>query len=253
MIFIFYGDRREIIYFLYVSLILYVLFFNVFKLNIFKTTLLFFLTIFLVLTTTIFRVIFDNGIVNTISLNEFYELFNNYFEVELFLYFIVVNFDVANFYIHGLNSINSVLNDYSLVTYGSTLIKGLFIFLPRSYFPFKPDSMLTIYTSYVDPVNRDLGNSYPINFIAELFWNFHIFSVVVIFFLGYFFHKITVRFLFNFKPQINKNLIFKLSLIGPFLSYIRGAGMEYIIYSAFILFIISLFHSLQDKILNNRP
>ncbi len=249
MIFTFYGDRREIIYFLYVSMILYVLFFHEYKLNIFKSTILFFITILLILTTTILRVLYDPESGNMKNLNEFSELFINYFNIELFTYFIVVNFDIANFYIHGLNSINSVLNDFSLVSYGSTLLKGLLIFLPRSYFPFKPESMLTLYTSYVDPINRDLGNSYPINFIAELFWNFHIFSLLVIFFLGYLFHKITIKFLFNFKPQINKSLIFKLSFIGPFLSYIRGAGIEYIIYSAFIFFIIYFFHTLQDKVI----
>jgi len=249
MIFTFYGDRREIIYFLYASLIVYVLFFYEFKLSIPKSLLLFFATLILVLSTTIFRVLFDAESFYTNKFNDFYLIFISYFDIELFTYFIVVNFDIANFYVHGLNSINAVLNDFSLVTFGSTLLKGLLIFLPRSYFPFKPDSMLTLYTTYVDPLHRDLGNSYPVNFIAELFWNFHIFSLVVIFFLGYLIHRITIMFLFKFKSNIDKSLIFRLSFIGPFLSYIRGAGVEYIIYSAFIFFIIFICHSIQDRIL----
>lgn len=249
MIFTFYGDRREVIYFLYTSLIVYVLFFQKFKLNIFKISFIALASVLLILTTTIFRVLFYGTSGEMFVFSDFYELFMNYLDLELFTYFVVVNFDIANFYVHGLNSINAVINDFSLVSYGSTLIKGLFIFIPRSVFPLKPDSMLTIYTTFVDPNLRELGNSYPINFIAELFWNFHFLSILVIFFIGYFLHKLTVSFLYIFVFKNRKDMILMLTFVGPFLSYVRGAGIEYIVYSGFIFFGIFLMHSLQDKVL----
>ena len=68
-----------------ISIILYVLFFHKYKLNILKSTLLFFTTIFLILTTTIFRVLFDPASGYTFNSKEFYDLFISYFNIELFV------------------------------------------------------------------------------------------------------------------------------------------------------------------------
>jgi hypothetical protein len=87
---------------------------------------------------------------------------------------------------HSYNAIGYVLEDHSLLCYGSTLAKTLFVVVPRSIWPNKPNSMVDIYTTRWNPAWRRMGCSTGINVYAEYFWNFHVlgvFCAVIIFYL----------------------------------------------------------------------
>jgi hypothetical protein len=90
-----------------------------------------------------------------------------------FLPDLLANIEVNYFFFHGLNSIEHILEDPRHLSLGTTLIKPLLVFFPRSLNSWKPDSIIGLYTSIHDPAIRAIGGSWPINVVSEFFWNFH--------------------------------------------------------------------------------
>lgn len=70
--------------------------------------------------------------------------------------------------------ISSSREDLSL---GSTVVKPLFLPLPHDLIPWKPDSMISLYTMVYDSGFRLRGGYWPPNFAAKFLWNFHLFGI----------------------------------------------------------------------------
>jgi len=106
-------------------------------------------------------------------------LIPSYISSDIFIGGLLLNIEVGYVYFHSLNSIELIINNPTLLAFGSTIIKAFFIVLPRSIVPFKPDSIITLYTTNYDPAFRVVGGSFPINIFSEFFWNFHIFGILL--------------------------------------------------------------------------
>lgn len=114
---------------------------------------------------------------------------------ENFISGFLANIEVTYFFFHAVNSIELVILDPNLLSYGTTLIKPLFIFFPRSLFEFKPDSIISLYTMAHDPEIRAIGGSWPITIFSEFFWNFHFFGIIFVPVLALILVRINVSFL----------------------------------------------------------
>src|SRR5690606_15480936 len=123
--------------------------------------------------------------------------------------------------------INYVHSNQVELTYGSTFLKFFFLPLPRSIFPYKPDSMIDIYTKKFMPEFRAEGGSYPIIIYSEVFWNFHILGL---FFL-YFIFRVLNNFYIKLIENVNRNVInvktiFLLFMYVTLIQFVRGSGLE---------------------------
>lgn len=148
------------------------------------------------------------------------------------------NIEVSYTYFHSNNAIEKIIEDPGRMSYGSTIIKPLFILVPREFFPGKPSSIIDLYTRTFSLEMRREGFSAPISFQSEMFWNFH---VVGIAFGAIFF------FIFNSVYLNIVNLIHRYEIINyvPLL-YIyqqslvmfRGSGLDQYIIDIILSFII---------------
>ncbi|QTH64628.1 oligosaccharide repeat unit polymerase [Psychrosphaera ytuae] len=165
----------------------------------------------------------------------------SYMSSESFLAAFFNNIEVNYTYYHSLQAVEYIINDFSLVSAGSTIIKVLFVFYPRELGDIKPSSIIDLYTTYHDPTFRAIGGSWPVNFFSELFWNFGyvapIFGVLLFGLIG----KLYIAFLRIVEEQ-------KVALIAPtlfiymnFLTYVRGSGLDmYFVFSLISLFVCIL-------------
>jgi hypothetical protein len=64
--------------------------------------------------------------------------------------------------------------------YGRTLLKCLFLPIPRSVFPDKPQSMIDVYTGIAAPALRSRGGSLPVTIPSEMYANFGFIGIVFV-------------------------------------------------------------------------
>jgi hypothetical protein len=184
---------------------------------------------------------------------EFTNIFNTfayipaYMSSNFFIGALLLNIEVGYFYLHGVNAIEIVLQDPTVLSMGSTLIKPLFLFIPRFMFPFKPEQIIALYTVQYDPAFRAIGGSYPISVFSEFFWNFHLAGLFLTIFLiifCYYFYKHLINSIENFSLSY---ILLYLVCYFNILMLARGSGLDmyflFIILSAFFIMIYSLMDS----------
>lgn len=170
-----------------------------------------------------------------------------YMNSDIFIGGLLLNIEVGYFYFHGVNAIELVLQDPTILSMGSTLIKPLFLFMPRFIFPFKPEQMIALYTLEHDPAFRAIGGSYPISIFSEFFWNFHLAGLFMILFLilfCYYIYKRLIESIENFSvPYILLYLVCYFNII----MLARGSGLDmyvlFVVLSAFFIMIYSFIES----------
>ena len=143
------------------------------------------------------------------------------------------NFEGPATMFHSYNGVNYMLQngDYR---YGLTLIKVLFLPVPRETFPDKPRSMVDEYTTTFYPAFRDEGGSYVPNFYAEAFWNFgFIGGLEFLFAVFYCFDILYFKWITRLRSEVKVENVFFLSSFAflPFL--FRGSGFD--IYGLFVI------------------
>jgi len=126
---------------------------------------------------------------------------------------------------HGNNAIHYVLEDPSLLCYGSTLAKVLFVPVPRSVWPDKPQSMVHIYTSRWNPAFRARGGSTGINLYAEYFWNFHVFGIFCVVPIFYVLNRCFFFYLSRVRIGTVWSFVFLAVGYNSLLMYARGHGL----------------------------
>lgn len=162
------------------------------------------------------------------------------------------NVEASSFFFNGMNAINYVL-EKDVYTFGSTLIKFLFVLIPRDVFPNKPNSIIEIYTTAYDPAYRLIGGSDPINMFAEYFWNFHLIGLIIVQFFTFLVIRLSK---YMYRCYIDKKQIqLSCGLIAymNLLTLLRGSGLDqYVVYMlvtcffAFIGYVVMfLFESLH--------
>lgn len=153
-----------------------------------------------------------------------------YISSDIFLAAFFQNIEVTYFYFHYVNAVEFVLSGQAELALGSTLIKPLFIPIPRDVIAWKPDSIIHLYTSAYDPKFRAMGGSWPPNFAAEYIWNFHIFGVL----LFPLFAWMNVR-VFNILMNLNASarpflFAFYLFIYMNIFVYARGSGIDLFVF-----------------------
>lgn len=152
------------------------------------------------------------------------------------------NIEVSYTYFHSNNSVEYVLEDPSLLSYGSTIIKPLFIMFPRYMFPWKPDSIIHLYTSTFSKEMRDRGVSWPVSIQSELFWNFHFVGIAIGAFIFFIFNSVYLKVIDLIVKDEIINSIHLLYIYQQSLVLFRGSGMDQFIIDVFLstLFVIIL-------------
>jgi hypothetical protein len=140
------------------------------------------------------------------------------------------NIEVTYFYFHYVNAIEFVASGLEAPRLGETLIKPLFLPIPRDVIGWKPESIIHIYTNAYDPVIRSIGGSWPPNFAADYFWNFHAFGILL--FPVFAWCNVCI---FNILTAYNADrrpgfFIFVLYVYMNILTYARGSGLDLFVF-----------------------
>lgn len=157
------------------------------------------------------------------DLNSLYAATINYARADYFLAGLGNNLEYTYFYFHGVNSIQTFIDDGILV-YGETFVKGLFLGLSRIGLEHELRSSIEIYTHAYDFRFRGAGGSYPANYLSEIYLNTGLlsplFMVAILTALDYF-----SRFL----AQADKRLLgccASISFVQICLIYFRGSSFD---------------------------
>ena len=143
-----------------------------------------------------------------------------------FLPSLFLNLEWTYTYVHTFNAVNYALTDRIPALLGSTYVKVLFIFAPREWIDWKPDSIIDIYTSYYDQRYRRLGGSWVSSMVGEAILNFRLFGAVILALILMAFDRVFVRYVLI---QRRRNYLYAGSAlygIVAFLLYARGSGLD---------------------------
>ncbi|EPE2652124.1 hypothetical protein ACSG7X_003894 [Vibrio fluvialis] len=158
----------------------------------------------------------------------------DYVSSDFFLLYLFNNIEVNYTFFHTIQSIEYVIDDFWIVSYGETLVKFLFLVVPRSIVDFKPSSFIELYTNTYDPAFRSIGGSWPPNFYAELFWNFHIISFMFCFIFFYIFEKLYIKAVRYVKQANYSYSVISIYMIYSYLVLIRGSGFDLFVFQCVI-------------------
>lgn len=154
------------------------------------------------------------------------------------------NIEVSYFYFHYVNSIELIVSGTEDLLFGRTLIKPLFLPFPREILEWKPYSIIEYYTSAHNYSARAVGGSWPPNFAAEYFWNFHFFGIFLFPVFAFYNAKI-----FNFLASLKISdrpfvTAFAAYAYMNILTYARGSGVDqyvFVIAAPAVLLVLSAF------------
>lgn len=149
-----------------------------------------------------------------------------YINTDLFWSYFFNNIEVNYTFYNSMQALEYIQSDWSLVSYGSTIIKAVFIFIPRTIFEAKPQSIIDLYTIYHNPVFRNVGGSSPINIFSEFFWNFGFYAVIPLSFLYMILSHIFLNMINIMKKNRTAIAILLLYAYMDFLVYVRGSGLD---------------------------
>lgn len=176
--FVLYASKRELIFFIFPILFLEAR--NINKIN-FKTIVAsIFTTILLLLSIIVMSLLRGyGGFIPNSNPFEVIKTIPRYISSENFLKYLFNNLEVNYTFFHTYQAFEYIYQKPEYLLWGESFIKPLFIFLPRSIFPIKPQSIIHRYTEIYSPLYRDKGGSFPINLIAESFFNFHLLGLII--------------------------------------------------------------------------
>ena len=153
------------------------------------------------------------------------------------------NLEISYTYLHSNNAIERIIKEPELITYGGTIVKPLFMFVPRNLYENKPKSIIHHYTHAYSKEYRNSGGSWTISIQSEMFWNFHFFGI---FFGAMFFLVFNAVYHHTIELIKNDNIVNYLPLLYFYevlLVLFRGSGMDlfliYIILSTAIFLVFT--------------
>ena len=149
-----------------------------------------------------------------------------YMDSSTFMSGLLANIEVNYFFFHALNAIEMVMKDANFISFGSTIIKPMMIFIPRDIAQWKPDSIISLYTTAHDPNIRSIGGSWPISLLSEFFWNFYFFAPILTVTLAIILSKLQIALLMAFKRNSFFKLSFLLFIYLHILTLARGSGID---------------------------
>lgn len=151
---------------------------------------------------------------------------NAYFQV-----YVGNNFEIPYHYATAVISCDYILTGKMPILFGETFIRVLFIAVPRSIY--KPRKMIDVFTTAYDAQKRKDGVSYPVSAYSEFFANFHVLSLVFIYWFFVFFQRLYVKMI-RMGRNNKSSYIYIVAISALSLQFIRGSGLQsLLIYSLF--------------------
>ncbi|MDB4659650.1 hypothetical protein OAE57_01100 [Synechococcus sp. AH-551-C10] len=157
-----------------------------------------------------------------------------YLSSDLFLPFFLNNIEANYTFFHAVNAIEMIFLDPEKITFGSTFASFIFLPLPREVFPWKPDGIITLYTTAYDPYLRAKGGSAPINVVAELIWNFWLFAPIVGVVLVWILAKLELILTIVREKRHSLSMVFYLFAYMSILSFARGGGTNILLFELLV-------------------
>lgn len=172
-----------------------------------------------------------------------------YISIDNVLPILADNIEVNYVYINSHHAIELIENKPELMTWGGTYIKPLFIFIPRSIFPNKPEGVITLYTRAALPDAAANGYCLPLSIQTESYWNFgFIGGLLMTFFVFSFLNSFFKYFYKSIQENKFSNILY-LYLYYVFGILYRDAGFEKIILWVFaaVVFLYLLKYIFKNK------
>lgn len=184
-----------------------------------------------------------------LSLIEAFFYIDDYMISPGFLLYLGQNIETNYTFFHALNSMELVLSNSDLLAFGSTFIKVFFIPFPRYLFPYKPSSILELYTSTYSPSFRLEGGSWVIPVFSEFIWNFSFLGLFASYLFGKclnFFNNKLVASIFSGRSTGAVHLLFVYTIL---FTYVRGSGLDQFVLYWLIGFVVFLYYNFTKKII----
>ncbi|WP_334015703.1 O-antigen polymerase [Alteromonas sp. S167] len=188
-----------------------------------------------------------------VQVDSFYSLLNAvylYVNSDIFYSALGNNTEVTYFYFHSLNAIHIFNDDIGELLFGKTLLKGVLLGWNSTGLSLPIISSIDAYTKLYDPSFRNIGGSFPVNYLSELFMNFHILGV----FFALLITDIFERFWFyciKAKTSIGSKVSMALFLF-IFILYYRGSSFDILVYNLILAVIfVCIIESLQAMLKKN--
>jgi hypothetical protein len=171
-----------------------------------------------------------------------------YIRSSIFINGLSENLELNYSYSTAVTSMDMILKGGIKYQYGLTIIKVLFLPVPRTLFPYKPMSSLQLYTKNYTPDYWKNGGSLPVIFQCDMFMNFNFLGlipfVLILLIIDSFFIK------FHFIDKRNFSYFAYPLLFITVLILARGSGLEqYILYFLISLPVILLYVFFKDKLI----
>ncbi len=105
-----------------------------------------------------------------------------YISSPMFFGYFLENIEIVHTYASTIAAIDYTARGEIQLQAGATLIKPLFLPIPREIAFFKPESAISIFTTTLNPSFAATGNSLPVTIPAEVFMNFHFMGPIFLIF-----------------------------------------------------------------------
>jgi hypothetical protein len=161
-----------------------------------------------------------------LTLIEAFVFIDDYIRTPEFIIYFAQNIETNYLFFHALNSIELVLEDWGYLAYGSTFFKVFFIPFPRYLFPFKPSSILELYTTAYSPSFRSIEGSWVITVFSEFVWNFGVFGVFASYYFGRLIDIFSIKLFHSFRKRNSLRPIQLLFTYTILFTYVRGSGLD---------------------------
>lgn len=170
-------------------------------------------------------------------------LIPSYVSSDVFIDGITDNLELNYSYGTSVTAMDYVITQKMDYLYGASLIKPLFLPIPREIWETKPESSMLIFTREFSYVWWQNGGSLPIMLAADMFINFHFFGIFIFICIVYFLNKAFSLFKLGHTSSFKMHGYFFLFITT--LMFVRGSGLDqyllYFIFAAPVFFIFEIF------------
>lgn len=146
-----------------------------------------------------------------------------YISSDVFIDSLVDNFELGHTYPTSVLMLDYVNKGVIPLQFGLTIIKPLFLLIPRDIGLFKPESALQLFSKQHDPAFYSEGGSLPVSIVSDLYLNFAVGGVLFLVLLFIIVNKVFIN-VFYAKSKVTLLVSFVVA-ISSFV-FIRGGGLE---------------------------
>ena len=171
-----------------------------------------------------------------------------YIEKPNFYALLANNLEYNLMFFHSHQAIEYVYTRQDLLLDGSTFLSPLFLTFPRNWFPNKPKSTVTHYTSHYDLQYSEAGGSWMCTIYADFFWSFHVLGLLVLLPVYYLINRCYLVLAYSIRQGVNYYHLPALFAYQYLLVLIRGSGFDlYFAYLAVaVAFAFAVFFPILD-------